>query len=865
MSSVTCVGELRREAVRQHARLSGIDYLEVGKDRRTLEVHFLGKAPVALEPANVVIEGGQRIRDIRVDRVILHPTSYAGLDDTMEVVTDREGDFSEYLLRVVQRDEEGVLRPHPSFDPHYDRIAFSFKVDCPSDLDCKPDRVCPPEPRDEPEINYLAKDYASFRQLMLDRLALVMPEWRERHVPDLGIAIVELLAYTGDHLSYYQDAVATEAYLGTARQRISVRRHARLVDYRLHEGCNARTWVCLETGGVLTLDPADVAFTTVVEGLRRVAREASLLRTPSGGYEVFEPMTSSPIKLYPKQHEILFYTWGDVECCLPRGARTATLRGRWIEPMPPVGPEECEPGKEQPPGAAPPAAAAAPPPPAAPAQASGPELHLAPGDVLIFEEVIGPKTGARADADPTHRHAVLLTEVAQGHDPLHPEIALTEITWAEEDALPFPVCLSAMGPPPDCGIIVDISVARGNLVLVDHGRRVTEELDPVPVEETREVCDCDGTPGDPRIVAGVFRPVLTDAPLTFREPLGTAVSAARLLRQDLRQAFPQVALTVGGGGDKAPATWSPRRDLLGSRNSDLDFVVEMDDERRAHLRFGDDELGQRPDAGMVFHAVYRVGSGPEGNVGAGAIAHLITREHAVSGGVLSVRNPLPAGGGSAPESVAEAKLYTPYAFRQRLERAVTAEDYAAIVMREFPTRVQRAAASLYWTGAAYEVLVAVDALGSEPADPALLSEIGGRLHRYRRIGHDLRVHAARRVPLDIELRVCVLPGYLRAHIEAALLEVFSNRQSADGRLGFFHPDRQSFGDGVYLSALVAAAQAVMGVESVAVTRLRRLYEAPNDEIENGVLPLGPLEIARVDNDPSLPENGRLRLVMRGGR
>ena len=67
-----------------------------------------------------------------------------------------------------------------------------------------------------------------------------MPDWQETHAPDLGVALVELLAYAGDYLSYYQDAVATEAYLGTARQRISVRRHARLVDYRMHEGCNAR-------------------------------------------------------------------------------------------------------------------------------------------------------------------------------------------------------------------------------------------------------------------------------------------------------------------------------------------------------------------------------------------------------------------------------------------------------------------------------------------------------------------------------------------------------------------------------------------------------------------------------------------------
>ena len=50
MSPLTCASEQRREAVRQHARLNGLDYLEVGADRRTLSVHFLGKAPVSLEP-----------------------------------------------------------------------------------------------------------------------------------------------------------------------------------------------------------------------------------------------------------------------------------------------------------------------------------------------------------------------------------------------------------------------------------------------------------------------------------------------------------------------------------------------------------------------------------------------------------------------------------------------------------------------------------------------------------------------------------------------------------------------------------------------------------------------------------------------
>src|SRR5207247_9434579 len=97
-----------------------------------------------------------------------------------------------------------------------------------------------------PQIDYLARDYASFRRLMLDRLAVLIPDWRERNAADVGIALVELLAYSADRLSYFQDAAATEAYLGTARRRTSVRRHARLVDYPVHEGANARAWISFE-------------------------------------------------------------------------------------------------------------------------------------------------------------------------------------------------------------------------------------------------------------------------------------------------------------------------------------------------------------------------------------------------------------------------------------------------------------------------------------------------------------------------------------------------------------------------------------------------------------------------------------------
>jgi hypothetical protein len=186
-------------------------------------------------------------------------------------------------------------------------------------------------------------------------------------------------------------------------------------------------------------------------------------------------------------------------------------------------------------------------------------------------------------------------------------------------------------------------------------------------------------------------------------------------------------------------------------------------------------------------------------------------------------------------------------------------------MRDFHDQVQKAAARLRWNGSWHEVWVIVDPSSTVEPDAGLLKEIEAHLYPYRRTGHDLVVKQARYVPLDVEMTVCVLPSYLRGHVKAALLDRFGNRRLPDGTLGFFHPDNLSFGTDVRLSELVAAAQALPGVESVRVTKLERLFAGPNGELEAGVLPLGPLEIPRLDNDPGYPERGQLKLRMGGGR
>ncbi len=293
--------------------------------------------------------------------------------------------------------------------------------------------AAPPEFVAEPDINYLVKDYPGFLQVMYDRLSVLMPDWTERNPADVGVVLVEILAYIADQLSYRQDAVATEAYLGTARSRISLTRHARLVDYHVSNGTNARAFVHFDLAA-----GANVVLSKSSQVIPRVAGLPSVILRSDGLYPkavptsplVFETMADC--HLYSHHNRISFYTWSDADCCLPAGATRATLVGTLS--------------------------------------------NLAVGDVLIFREVLGPETGDPVDADPSHRWAVRLTSVISlgGNglaltDPVTGTF-ITEIAWADADALPFALCVSSTADSEhDSTPLSDVSVALGNNVPADHG------------------------------------------------------------------------------------------------------------------------------------------------------------------------------------------------------------------------------------------------------------------------------------------------------------------------------------------------------------------------------------------------------------
>jgi hypothetical protein len=982
-TGICCHDDRRRPHLRATDRLNGIDYVEVEEveGRTELHVYLLRSLPAdeagrLFSVANVVIEGGTSVTDLAIDGDVEFRHAPDPVRDDIAVLRlNHPGDHSRYTLRLVETDDA----PIPDIDPRYRLVTFTFVAGTRSDVDCLSLPPGEPLPVATPELSYLAKDYASFRQQLLDRLATTMPGWRERHAADLYLSILEVLAYEADRLSYAQDAVATEAYLDTARLRTSVRRHVRLVDYPMHEGCNSRTWVCLDVEDDPRLRAEDIAFLTRPEGVaadRVVLREDDLTLVSRSSYEVFEPLLASrpttvvpgdvvrpeefarrvvqdpgeafdqlrarfseeerrtleqeepdvpslldlltqrltdllndtgwalrsedaigrvlneygtltaltggrlathnrsemedmfpeelagpgQLRLYQAHNTIPLYTWRQADCVLVAGATSATLRDKWEED-----------------------------------RHRRALRHLRPGDVLVFEEVRGPHSGESADADPAHRHAVRLTTVTPTEDPIG-HVPVVEVGWAPADALRFPLVLSTRGPAPECALLENVTVVRGNVMLVDHGETVpgparlrhkghtivAGPFDPpddvVPAGTVELCCTAAGTVAERPPDNPVYEPVLARSTVVFAEPLPFDTPATAALQQNPRRAIAAVAVfspvdrptagqeivqrlpdeTMKRARALRYERWRPRRDLLSSGSSDRHVVVEVDDDRGAHLRFGDGQLGTRPLPGTRMLVWYRTGGGVAGNVGDGAIRHVVLLGEISGGWITGVRNPLPASGGTDPEPVEEVRLRAPHAFRTRLERAVTVEDYSAIVVRDFPGRVQRATAKVTVPADRALVTVFVDPAGTAEDVPALRDEIRRHLERYRQIGHLVEVTAARYVPLSVAVTAAVLPGHQPGAVRGALLDRLSNRTLPNGTRGFFHPDELTLGESIAISQVIAAMAGVPGIAWARVTRLAR-RGVPPDLPEHDVLIVQPDEIARLDNNPDLPELGDLEI------
>jgi hypothetical protein len=868
----SCRDTVRRALLLQQTALNGIDFIEFEEiagppAEHVLHVHFLNDIPAGAyglpaDPGKLLVHGGTRIVNLAVISATVADLK------VLDIHVDQQGDFSPYLLAIGwSRDEAGIWRyDFDDIDRLFSVAPINCRPGCPIDFDCAPVSDCPPGTLGEPALDYLARDYASFRQMLLDLVAQRNPTWVERSPADLGTALLELFAYEGDHLSYFQDAVANEAFLDTARQRLSAKRHAKLVDYAMHDGRNAWTFVHLNVSSAGTMAPGQQLVTRISSPMRfdrrpgvtpvpqppaapgtrlNLVTDEDYRTDPAlAQVRVFE--TAASVAVDPRNNELRLHTWGNERCCLPRGVTTAHVYAV----------DAADPTAVRPP--------------------------LKGGDYLLLEEVLGPTTGAAADADPAHRQVVRIERVSPLYDklflaaidpatreptpvttpvPLADTLPLVEVTWRKVDALAFPLCLSARLK--DDTRVHRVSVARGNIALADHGRAVRESYDFDPP------LDGDRT----------FRLRLAEGPLTMQcqpaaEPeVFPPVRERPDLTCDVRETHPAVALRTRRSG-VITRSWLPVPDLLSSSEFKRHFVADVDNEGRAVLRFGDGEYGQRLLDADHIDVWYRVGNGRAGNIGADSLAHVVVPDPVPASwpAIVALRNPLPAQGGVDAELIEQVRQYAPAAFRARQFRAVTEQDYkdAALAI----PGVAGAVASFRWTGSWYTVFVGIDpadpesvltnARGVTRLEPKLKQLVLDSLTRYRLAGYDLEIRSARYVPLDVAIQICAKPGYFRGDVAHAVSLALGAGVRRGGQPGLFDPVNFTFGQSVYLSRIYAAVENVAGVESATVTLFKRHGRDAAGELENGSLPIGAWEIARLDNDPSSMENGTLTLTAGGG-
>jgi hypothetical protein len=790
----------RRAALLTQNRVAGLDFVYVFPGQTQLDVHFVG-APETLQTPLV--------NDLPKERVTI--TSTGGLpplpvshvtwptvsgERVLRITTSAPGGFSLYELRI---DDTRI-------DPYSNPITFSFKAGCDSTLDCKPGpHECPPGEDVDYPVDYLARDFWSFRRALLDFAADRYPDWEERLEADAGVMLVEVMSALGDELAHYQDRVASEAHLETATQRRSVRRHARLVDYSLYDGAGATTWLKLTaaTGQSGTV-PAGHRVSTVAES------------EPSVTFEVGRGLgdLSTSFAFDAQINALVPHAWDESDTCLRAGATELYVAGHHASKLP---------------------------------QDKWVLLQTDPAD---------PEVDARA-------WPVRLVAATNAKDPVIGTSGtnVTRLVWPESQATRFDLELDSLRVH---GNLVPVSEGRTETARFTAGTLASRGVadDPAKRPSTVERAAPDGAvthlfclmgTEDPGLVWRAGTPPLPEVRLWELE--WTAGGWSRL-REWL---FERSLLDAPRGARRFTLDDGQWRRVAGFRAIPED-VVHRDyaTGRGATVRFGSGEFGLAPAQGTVFEVEYRVGGGRRGNVPGGALTKLATPQPA---GLAEATNPLPATDGAEPESNDDVRRLAPEAFRSLTYRAVRPEDYAEAASRlEW---VQRAGARFRWTGSWLTAFVTPDPRGSVSLEEPSRIELEEQLDRFRQAGREATVLAPSFADLDLEITVCVEPNSYRGDVEARVLRALVGRKARSGRC-FFHPDNFTFGTDLLRSDLEAAIQAVPGVRAVEGMRIRRRGWFEWRSFAELRFEVAPNEVLRLEHHRTRPERGSLKLVMKGG-
>lgn len=821
-------GPDRYALIAQSTTVTGLDFIYVHADQVTLDVRFLSDPSALDTPLVDDLNTGQvailpvEEGDPQVEITGISWTNSAAGDNVLRVVVASPGGFSPYRLSIND----------PRVDPYFSSLKFTFKANCPSDVDCD---ICPPEcpPDDVTDfpVDYRARDFWSFRTALLDFATQRYPNWgeaKDRHAADVGVMLAEVMSALGDDLAYYQDRVAREAYLETATQRRSVRRHAELVDYELHDGRGASGWLDVQVGAGQGTLPAGTSVWSVAPDGTKIYFSVGTGLEDATNYVVSVARNALPAHI-----------WHETDLCLPFGSTHVDIEG---------------------------------------AHATDLQFNDPPADpsgrwVLL-------RTDPRDPSIPTRRQLVRVTSIEEIQDPLL-GVTVTRLTWSLDQATAHDMQLATL-------------TVHGNMVPVTAGRTITQRFTigpsdhpddrPSAVEREGRVLS-NASAGCTCVEDSCDCGPISRVPTYLRSLPATDTEGLVWLGPDLETLQPQISVNrvePAGAGWNNVQPWDFRRSFIGVNSSEpLDFHFTLEDGfwtrvvgyQRTNgeivhqdyvggdgktVRFGDGEFGRIPEVGNIFQVEYRVGNGPVGNLPADAISNIESGFPFVA----SVSNPLPTTGGVAAQSLDEARQLAPEAFRAVTYRAVTKADYAEAVERL--DWVQRAGASFRWTGSWLTAFVAPDPRHAFTLSAAHAQSAREQLDRFRQAGRDTAVLGPRYVDIDLKITVCAVSHAFRDEVAAMVMETLFGTTGFRPKPGFFSPDNFTFGTPLERSALEAAIQATSGVEAVKSISIRRRGWFDWRDLTELTFEVASNEVIRLENDPDHPDRGTLNLYMEGG-
>jgi hypothetical protein len=853
----------RIETLRAHDDIVGLDFVYVSENQTTLFVYFHPSATLTAQQilgpiiaANITIyspSGGEWLPVVPLATGVAPAWTTQNGRRVLQVETAQPGDFSRYRFRLDL----------PLVDPYFKEMGFSFKANCPSELDCAPlPHECPDDELVDYPVNYLARDFWSIRQALLDFAADRHPAWQDRLEADVGMMLAEVMSAAGDESAYYQDRVARECYFETATQRRSVRRHARMVDYYLGDGKGGSTWIdfgvdasapvhVISAGTPVWIPPpAAIAGETlaqrrdrspsvyevghgIVQGHAGLSPPLGVLASQSAQYP------SSSFNLRNGANELTAYQWDDADTCLLVGSTSLYVSGHHATDLP------LE-------------------------DFTNPD---APGKWVAL------KTNPVDSSVPVRTALVRLIRVTDAVDPLIPT-NITLLEWEAAQATAFEMEYATL-------------VVRGNVVPATAGETLEAyfDIDPTPQAAVLPSPPPAHLPAGNAFYTDMYSSYAIErSALLFTLP-GSEQRDVVSHGPTLDVASPEVRImdgTLATGVWVAANEWEWKRAMLGVDSSlptDKHFMLDDGAWRRiagyrrldetgtpqefvhfdyangrgATVQFGDNEFGETPTRGLSMRAVYRLGRGRDDNVSTDALSEF---DSVAFPFILSATNPFAVLDAREPEIADQARHAAPQAFRAETFRAVRAEDYAAAV--EKLDWVQRAGAQFRWTGSWLTVFATPDPKASFALTDVERLDLQRQLDRYRLAARDTQGLDPKFVNLDLEIHVCVAPSSYAGEVKAGVLGVLFGRRGLHARPGFFSPDNWTFGDPLYRANLEAAIQTVPGVKAVEEIFIRRRAWFAKRPFEELVYPVAADEIIRVENDPQLPERGAVRLVMEGG-